>query len=312
MTLRRTGAGAGRIAWSAAVLLGIAGSSALSAQQSGPIVNWSPASARFAGLNGAGAALVGYAGTVFTNPAGLATIRHIAVEGAYQVGSLDAYTASGALGWRLGQFDLGFGIRQFDLGADAEQQLASGTSIGPDTTSQVLGVGSLVYRFPLVAVGFSAKYLREFAGPVLQEGTAVDVGFAIAIFDIMALGLSFQNIGGNLRGSEISLPRLTRFGFTMNYVDPQETLRLLSTIEMQWESGIGSRFVLGGEAGVVLGGDAGVVGRVGYASRRLGDAGASLAFGATLELALGKFDLGWQPDDVTGERVRRLGFRLTF
>ena len=45
-----------------------------------------PASVRFAGFNGAGAALVGHAANVFTNPAGLATIRHIAVEGAYQSG----------------------------------------------------------------------------------------------------------------------------------------------------------------------------------------------------------------------------------
>lgn len=282
------------------------------AQQSGPIVNWSPGSVRFAGLNGAGAALVGFAGTVFTNPAGLATIRHVAIETAYQVGSLDAYTATGALGWRVGQFDLGFGVRRFDLGSEAERLVATGVPIGPDTTSQVLGVGSLVYRFPLVAVGLSAKYFRAYSGSVLEEATSMDLGFAIAIFDIMALGLAFQNVGGNLRGTGITMPRLTRFGFTMNYVDPQESFRLLSTIEMQWESAMGSRFVLGGEAGIVLGGDAGVVGRVGYASRMLGEAGSRLSYGATLELALGKIDVGYQPDDVTGEPFRRIGFRFAF
>src|SRR3989449_5814875 len=40
-----------------------------------------PGSARAAGMGGAGAAIVGDAGAIFANPAALATIHHLAVEG---------------------------------------------------------------------------------------------------------------------------------------------------------------------------------------------------------------------------------------
>ena len=107
------------------------------------------------------------------------------------------------------------------------------------------------------------------------------------------------------------MPRLARAGFTMNYVDPQETVRLLSTLEGQWEAGVGSRLVLGVEGGIVVG-TVGIVGRMGYGSRRMGNAGATFSYGATLELNLGKVDVGLQPDEVTSEITRRIGFRFAF
>jgi hypothetical protein len=62
-------------------------------------------------LNGAGAALVGHSSAVFTNPAGLATIRHIAVEGGLQTATGEELVTSGSIAWRLRQFDVGFGIQ---------------------------------------------------------------------------------------------------------------------------------------------------------------------------------------------------------
>src|SRR2546425_8313513 len=56
----------------------------LTAQADGSPVVLLPASTRSAGLGGAGAALVGDAGAVFANPAGIATIRHLSVEGSYE------------------------------------------------------------------------------------------------------------------------------------------------------------------------------------------------------------------------------------
>ena len=49
-----------------------------------PIVMQLPPTVRTAGFNGAGVALMGDAGSVFINPAGLATIRRIAVEVSYR------------------------------------------------------------------------------------------------------------------------------------------------------------------------------------------------------------------------------------
>ena len=73
-----------------------------------------PSTLRTAGFNGAGVALVGNAGAVFYNPAGLATIRHMAVEGALQAGPFSGEHSTAAIAWRLHQFDLGFGLSYFD------------------------------------------------------------------------------------------------------------------------------------------------------------------------------------------------------
>src|SRR5574341_643016 len=53
----------------------------LAAQAVAPAVLSLPGSVRSAGLHGAGAALVGDAGALFSNPVGIATLRHIGLEG---------------------------------------------------------------------------------------------------------------------------------------------------------------------------------------------------------------------------------------
>src|SRR5437763_539020 len=65
--------------------------------QSGSVLAGLPGSTRAAGLRGAGAALVGDAGGVFSNPAGIATIRHLSFEGAYQRSAYGTTVGSGAL-----------------------------------------------------------------------------------------------------------------------------------------------------------------------------------------------------------------------
>jgi len=291
------------------LLLGLvlSGPSAIRAQNPPEsVVIVSPASVRFAGLHGAGAALVGQAGVVFSNPAALATIRHVALEGAYRTLPGDAFLATAAASWRLRQFNFGVGIRHLDVGNGT-----SGPGGAPIPPGQSLGVGSLVYRFPLMAVGVSAKYVRQTATGGDLTGASADVGAAIAIFDLMALGFSIQNLGGNWQSnSALRLRRLTRFGFTMNYVDPQETLRLMSTIEVQWLEGRATRAVLGVESGVVLGGKVGVVGRLGYRARRGDDDLPPVVYGVTLELGTGKLDLARENNESTGETTTRFGLRL--
>ncbi|HYS61151.1 MAG TPA: hypothetical protein VEM27_11205, partial [Gemmatimonadales bacterium] len=56
----------------------------LTAQSAGTLLAVLPGSARAAGMGGAGAAIVGDAGAIFANPAALATIHHLAVEGSYE------------------------------------------------------------------------------------------------------------------------------------------------------------------------------------------------------------------------------------
>ena len=281
-----------------AILLGVALWAAPAAGQAATgLALAEPGSVRGAALQGAGAALMGDAGSVFTNPAGLATISHITLEASYYRLSSQNTLLAGAFGWRLGQFDFGAGLKYLDH--------------GPSPDYDALGVGSLIYRFGLIAFGGSAKVLRQqtVTGGRVQ-GVSGDLGFAIAVFDIMALGFSVQNVNGNWQNTPLIMPRLVRLGFTMNYVDPQESFRLLSTIEGQWSEGRGGRFIAGVEAGVVVSNALGVIGRVAYGGRFDGSTTSRFTFGVTAELGWIDVDYALEPEDALGERGQRIGARL--
>src|SRR3989454_6019092 len=206
----------------------------LTAQSAGTLLAVLPGSTRAAGLGGAGAAIVGDAGAIFANPAALATVHHLALEGSYESYPSGATLSTGALALRVGRFTWGVGA----------------AALGPSYTSaDLLGASALVFRTGLVALGATTKYARETAagGGARVDAWAGDAGLAIAVFDLMALGVSVQNIGGDF-GNGAHLPRRTRAGFTLNYVDPQGTLRLLTTLEGQWPSQ-GSAFVVLGVEG---------------------------------------------------------------
>ena len=276
-----------------------------------PVVLQFPASIRSAGFNGAGVAIVGNAGAIFFNPAGLATIRHVAIEGALQAGPFAGELSTAAIAWRVRQFDLGFGVNYFDFdnspGPTGGFTAPAGT---PVDARELLAVGSLVYRFGLIAVGGSGKWVsREIAG-VSETGYSADFGMAIAFFDIMAIGFAVQNIAGNWsKTSNLRMSRMSRFGFTMNYVDPQGTFRLLSTIEWQWRAGRRQRFVLGGEGGIVVSG-VGVVGRIGYGTRPEPTTRAAVTYGASLELGAMDVDFAYDPNDLLNDPSRRIGVRI--
>src|ERR1051325_7878827 len=105
-----------------------------------------PGSARLAGMGGAGAAIVGDAGVIFTNPAGLAKIHRLALEGSYEAYPSGATLSTGAMALRAGRFTWGAGA----------------AALGQTYTSaDVLGVSSLVFRTGLAAIGTSVKYARE-------------------------------------------------------------------------------------------------------------------------------------------------------
>src|SRR2546426_1135326 len=222
----------------------------LTAQADGSPVILLPASTRSAGLGGAGAALVGDAGAVFANPAGIATIRRIAVEGSYERYLAGTTLSSAALALRVGRFDWGVGAQALEYPAGPTYQ-----------PTDLLGLTTLVFRYGLLAAGTSFKYVREAISGAPADAWAGDAGVTIAVFDIMALGASVQNLGGDLGGGA-HLVRRGRVGFTMNYVDPQGPARFLTTFEGQWPAGERARFVAGAEGGIVARG-VGIVGRVG-------------------------------------------------
>jgi len=76
---------------------------------------------------------------------------------------------------------------------------------------EALATTSFVYRRGFAAIGVTGKYDRQQIGAEVSDAWAGDVGLAIAVFDIMAVGVSVQNLGGDL-GNGALLARRTRAG----------------------------------------------------------------------------------------------------
>lgn len=291
----------------------------LAAQSEGSIVAVVPGSTRSAGLGGAGAALVGDAGAIFANPAGLATIRHVAVEGSYERYLAGTALSAAAAAVRLGRFHWGVGAVALDYGSEPEivpdpstggrRGMATG---GAFRSADILAASSVVFRYGLIAVGATGKYARQTIGGWAADAWAGDVGIAVAVFDIMAFGASVQNLGGDFgaAGGGARLPRRTRAGLTINYVDPEGTFRLLTTLEGQWLSGRGAIVVAGLEGGLVARG-VGIVGRLGYGSHSVTTDASPLTYGAGVELGRLHFDYAFRAYDLLGGGTHRVGLRWT-
>ncbi|HTS88351.1 MAG TPA: hypothetical protein VMG41_07640 [Gemmatimonadales bacterium] len=265
-----------------------------------PLILTLPVSVRAAGLGGAGVALAGDASATFLNPAGLATIQNIAIEGSaqrYPDGSVEGL-AAGA--FRLLQFDLGGGIHYLRF---------SDTSSVRDNLQWT---GSAVYRFGIIALGGTLKYvsLEDSSGKVRRSATT-DAGLGIHIFDIMTLALAVQNIGSwRVNGGPLALPVSKHLGFSFNFVDPEETARLLGTVEVVWTAGSDRRTVIGMEAGAVLG-KVGLVGRVGYGAPPEGAGQDEVSLGGGLVLSRLDLDYAYQRRTRLGRDIHRLGVRFT-
>lgn len=253
-----------------------------------------PASVRAVGLGGAGAALVGDASAIFANPAGIATVRRLALEVAYAPTAGGPALSLAAAAVRLGRFDWGFGAKALATGGDL-------------STGEAIAASALTYRRGLLAFGVTGKYAHGPGAPAAGRW-AGDVGMALAVFDLFALGASVQNIGGDSSGG--ILPRQVRVGFTMNYVDPEGVFRLLTTLEADWRAGAPAAVITGVEAGVVIGG-VGLVGRAGYASNPVGPGVSKLGVGGGVELGRFHLDYAYQPLTAAGQARNRFGLRWT-
>jgi hypothetical protein len=288
----------------------------LAFQTEGSIVTALPGTTRSAGLGGAGAALVGDAGAVFANPAAIATIRHLSVEGSYEPYLAGTAVSSAAVALRVGRVTWGFGAQTLDYGAEPEivpdpatsgrRGMATGASFHP---YEALAVSSLVIRRGLIAFGVSAKYNRLQIGDAVSDAWAGDVGIAIAIFDLAALGVSVQNMGGDF-GADARLPRRIRAGFTFNYTDPQGAYRLLTTLEGQWTQDRAAVLIQGVEGGIVRGG-VGLVGRVGYATRAAVTDASRFTFGGGVLIGHLQVDYAFQGYQALGGGTHRVGVRWT-
>ena len=117
---------------------------------------------------------------------------------------------NGAAAVRIRQFHLALGGALLDHGTDPANFPVGGLPPGTEFKER-MGSGSLVYRFGIIALGGTVKYVRTTVDTVQERAVSGDAGIAIAIFDILAFGFSIQNLGGNWRGdSGLDMPRLSR------------------------------------------------------------------------------------------------------
>ena len=265
-----------------------------------PVVLVLPASVRFAGLGGAGVPVIGDAGSMFVNPAGLAAVPHLSIEGAFDRYAGSATQSMAAVAIRVGQFDLGAGahyVRFDDTAATRDNLVYSGTG---------------VYRFGMIALGGSLKYVSV-TDSARRASSAVtgDLGTTIAIFDILALAVSVQNIGQRaIANGGLDLPTTTHAGVTFNFIDPQGTLRLRGILESVWSQREARRTVVGAEVGVSVGGVT-LTARGGFGAQPLGSGASEQSYGATIGLRRVKLDWAYQRRTVLGSDVERIGIRWT-
>ena len=290
---------------------------ALLAQSLGSAVPSLPGSTRSAGMGGAGVALIGDAGALFANPAAIASIRHFAIEASVEPYLAGTTYSAAAVAVRTGHVAWGFGAQGLDYGSEAVivPDSASGGRRGTPTgatftATELLATSAVVYRRGFLALGGAVKYGRMQIGGWSADAWAGDVGLAIAVFDIVALGVSVQNLGGDFgpAAQGARLPRRTRAGLTMNYVDPQGTYRLLTTLEGDWSTGTRARVATGVEGGVVARG-VGLVGRVGYVTRSPLSAASRWSVGGGVELRRLHLDYAYQGFTLVGGGTHRVGIR---
>ena len=258
-------------------------------------------SVRAAGLAGSGAALPGYAGTLFVNPAGIAPIRVLSLETGFARWPDHTY-AMAAAATRAGKLNLGVGVRYLRLPADSP------------ASSNASWTGALVYRKGGIALGTGTEYFwvapRE--GPA-QRALSGGLALQVAFFDIAALALSLERLASaRLGGGALALPRVFHVAMSFNLLDTYSNGRLLATVESIWAEGDRRRTVLGLEAGAVVKG-LGIVARAGT-GREPGLPGGLFShatFGGSLLLGKARLDYAYQQSSVLGHDAHWLGARWT-
>ena len=265
-----------------------------------PLVIGLPATARYAGLANAGVAVHGDAGALFVNPAGIATMRHAGIEATYHISGSQGVEGSAAAAFRLGQFSLGGGAHYLRLDPDSPN------------ADNLMTMGTAVFRYAIFAVGASGKYIsvEDTTGDVRRSASS-DIGILVALFDLVAVGASFQNVGQRtLSGDGLTLPHSSHLGLVFNFTDPQDTWVARIIWEKVWIEGLESRSKVAAELGAQVAG-AFVTLRAGTGERNPSTDQSDSAVGASLGFRRFALDYAYQRRTALGGDVQRFGVRFT-
>jgi len=282
-------------------VLSVLSVSALAAQAKPyPLVLGLPATARYAGLANAGVAVHGDAGALFINPAGIATVRNAGIEATYHYSHDQPVEGSAAGAFRVKQFTFGGGVHYLRLDPDSPN------------ADNLLGVGTAVFRYGIIASGVSAKYVsvEDTLGNVRRSATT-DIGVLVAIFDLFAVAASFQNVGHeDFSEGGVELPYSSHLGLIFNFTDPQGTWLARIIAERVWREERGSGNKVAAELGVQLGGTF-VVLRGGTGERDPETDQSESAIGGTVGFKRFSIDYAYQSRTALGNDVQRIGVRMT-
>ena len=242
--------------------------------------------------------MIGYAGSVFTNPSGIAPIRIMSLEGGFARLSDTTTYVMGAAAVRLGPVNLGAGARYLRFDA--------GHAVYDNLETVLAGVA----RIHGVALGLAGDYfsIEDSAGTYTRSMTT-DASLTVAFFDIAALAFSVQNVGRiPISGTLVDIPSSFRLGFSLNLIDTFTNWRLLATVEEVWSEG-DARTLFGMEGGAVFYG-VGVVGRFGAGAQPVGSPYSSPAWGGSVVLGRGALDYAYVRRPGLNP-IHLLGVRLT-
>lgn len=284
------------------LLAGASRGAAQAGERPVPAILSFPANVRSAGLAGAGVAMLGYAGSVFQNPSGLAPIRALSLEAAFaRLPDRSTYTM-GAGAVRAGPFNLGAGYQylRFQRGGPVYDNLT--------------WTGAAVYRRGGISVGSAVTYVSlEDSSRSISRALTTDHSATVAFFDIAAVAVSVQNVGDwTLTDPGLTLPRSWHLGFSLNLLDTYSNGRLLATLETVWTSGQERRTVVGLEAGAVFYG-LGLVARAGTG----GEPGTPIdpfsttTWGGSVVAGQARIDYAYQKRSAVGRSVHLFGLRWT-
>ena len=287
------------VGWIVMALGAVAPGTRLAAQAAPPnLLPELPIAVRGAGLGGASTAMIGYAGSVFTNASGLAPIRVMSLEGALARFSDSSRYFMGAAAVRLGPVNLGGGLRylRYDAGGPLQDNMES--------------VLAAVFHRRGISVGLAGDYfaVEDSAGVTTRTLTS-DASVTVAFFDIAALAFAVQNIGvAPIEGPALAMPGSVRLGFSLNLIDTYSTGRLLATVDHVWSEN-SSRTIFALEGGAVFYG-VGLMARIGMGRVPAASPYASPTYGGSLVLGRGAIDYAYLRRAGEGP-LHLFGFRLT-
>ena len=287
------------------VLAGIVLARSVSAQEPerlSPVILGFPSSVQAAGLAGAGVALPVYAGAIFVNPAGLAPIRVLSIEGGFSVTPDHSTYTMAAGASRVGTFSVGFGGRYLRLPSSAP------------LLDNLSWVGAVAFRRGGIALGTGGKYVsvEDRAGNVTRSLTS-DLAVQVAFFDIAALAISGRNLGEvRVSGDGLEMPETLSVGFSFNLLDTFSNGRLMLTLEGTWAEEDRRRTVVGLEGGAVFYG-VGIVARAGSGPQPglAGNLLSNTTIGGSVLLGRARIDYAYQHRSVIGRNIHLFGGRWT-